>query len=382
MEATKINTFVYVINVDWYFDLHWIQRASATLATGATVHVIMGVTDAVIVERCQKLGFICHEWNVDRKSMNPFSNFQKLLTLYRLIKSISPDMVHAITVKPNIYVGLLSYLLKLPYVLSVTGTGIIFSSKSFTMACIRPLVRGLYKLSKTKKIPRKIIFENWEDRDYFINSDLCESNEAVTILGAGVDINLFAFVDENNAKPPMILFAARLLWDKGLQDLMAAARLLRERGEQFEIKVAGIVDNSTINGIDQASLDSWCDEGLIQWLGTEKEMPALISAANIVVLPTFYGEGVPRILIEAAACGRAIITTNIAGCREIVKHERNGLLVIPRDVEGLAEAITRLLANPQQRYKMGLQGREMVVQDFSEQKVIAETLALYKELLK
>ena len=380
LKLGKPTVLVYVINVDWYFDLHWLQRALAARESGATVHIIMGMTDPAINGRLSEQGFTCHPWNIDRKSINPLLNLKRLFDLYALLKGIAPDIIHAITIKPNINVGLLARFINTPYILSVTGTGIIFSGKSLRVRLIRPIVRFLYKLAGNKA-GRKLSFENREDRDYFVNTGLCSCEEAVTILGAGVNPEQFNVVQENLNHQPVILFAARLLWDKGLGDLVEAGRLLQQRGLDFSIDVAGIIDEATINAIDQATLDAWVQEGLIRWLGTVKNMPALIAGANIVVLPTFYGEGVPRILIEAASCARAIITTDIAGCREIVKPGVNGLLVPPRDVQALADALVALIEDPQRRETMGQHGRELVESEFTEQQVIAETLSLYRELL-
>ncbi|MEQ1528083.1 MAG: glycosyltransferase family 4 protein [Methylococcales bacterium] len=372
---------VYVINVDWYFELHWLQRALASLKTGYEVHLVMAFTDNDIHDRLNGYGFICHPWAIDRKSLNPLFNFKGFVDLYGYLKSISPNIIHAITIKPNIYVGLLVYLLNKPYVLSVTGTGTVFSGQSLTIRMVKPLIRLLYKSLKTGNGLRRIVFENGEDKHYFVDTGLCADQEAAIILGAGVDTDLYKPVPEAIANTPIILFAARLLWDKGLGDLVAAAKLLRAQGLSFLIQVAGIIDKSTINAIDERILEDWHREGWITWLGTEKNMPKLIAQANIVVLPTFYGEGVPRILIEAASCQRAIVTTDMPGCREIVKHDVNGLLVPAQNSNALAGAIAKLIQNPGLRKTMGQRGREMVEKDFSEQHVIKQTLSLYAELL-
>lgn len=373
------SVFAYVINVDWYFNLHWLQRARAVKATGAEVHLVMGVTDCSIINRLTQEGFVCHPWNIDRRSMSPRLNLQRFIDLYRILKTIKPGLIHAVTIKPNIFIGLMSYWLKTPYVLSVTGTGIIFSGASLRARCAKPFVRLLYQLSRYNKTPRKFIFENREDRDYFVNTGLCDDREAVTILGAGVDTDTFSPTLEHS-NTPVVLFAGRLLWDKGLGDLVEAGKILRRRGLDFNLQVAGIVDQATINSIDRNALETWQREGLIQWLGTVQDMPQLLANATLVVLPTFYGEGIPRILIEAAACARAIITTDIAGCREIVENGLNGLLVPPRDIMALANAIAYLLNDSELRKKMGYQGRQKVERCFSERQVIAETNAIYTEL--
>jgi glycosyltransferase involved in cell wall biosynthesis len=378
--TSKPVVFVYVINVDWYFDLHWVQRAKATLQTGAQVHIVMGTTDAEIFRRFSELGFICHQWQIDRKSMNPWTNLLRLIELHTLLKRLAPTIIHAITIKPNICVGLLAHLLRIPYVLSVTGTGVIFSGKSLTVRLMKPIVRLLYKLC-SHKVNRRMVFENREDHQYFVSSELCPEQQAITILGAGVDTAQFKTVQENLTQSVKILFAARLLWDKGLGDLVEAGKQLRERNIDFTLDVAGIIDHSTINAIPEEVISNWAKKADIHWLGTIKDMPALIAKSNIVTLPSFYGEGVPRILIEAAACSRAIVTTDMPGCREIGRHQLNALLVQPRDITALADALETLIKDEKLRLKLAKQGRKIVEREFSEQQVIAETLALYQELL-
>jgi len=377
----KSVVFVYVINVDWYFNLHWLQRARALKDSGAEVHVVMSVTNSGSVDKLNQEGFLCHQWSIDRKSMNPLVNFFGFIELYQLLSKIKPDIIHAITIKPNLFIGLMSYFVKIPYVLSVTGTGLIFSGKSWKLKSVRPFIRGLYKLPRYNKVPHKIIFENPEDKAYFVTTGLCERDQAVTILGAGVDTSVFKATKATNHHQPILLFAARLLWDKGLGDLLEASKILREKNLDFRLWVAGIIDEDTINAIDISLLQDWQQEGLIEWLGTKSDMPGLLAKTDIVILPTFYGEGVPRVLIEAAACARPIITTDIAGCREIVEDGINGLLVPSRDINALANAIEQLLLAPELRQEMGLKGRELVVKNFSEQQVISETMSLYHELL-
>lgn len=371
--------FVYVINVDWYFELHWLQRALATMNAGYEVHLVMTIADAGILSRLNDYGFICHPWTIDRKTLNPFFNIKGCVELYTYIKSISPDIIHAITIKPNLYIGLIVHFLKIPYVLSVTGTGTVFSGKSLTIRLVKPLIRLFYKSLKTGKKLRRLVFENGEDRNYFVNTGLCDEQEAVVILGAGVNTEIYKPVAEPVTDTPIILFAARLLWDKGLGDLVEAAKRMRRQDLNFSIQVAGIIDKSTMNAIDENILEGWHREGWITWLGTEKNMPQLIAQANIVVLPSFYGEGIPRILIEAASCQRAIVTTDMPGCRELVKDGINGLLVPAQNIEALANAITKLIQNPDIRKTMGQRGRAMVEKEYSEQQVIIQTLAIYEE---
>ena len=387
MNSTRKKTIdklviAYVINVDWYFKLHWLHRARASAAAGYEVHIVASITDNATRAQFEQMGFIVHPWAVDRKSINPWTNLCCLLELYRILKGITPILIHAITVKPNICVGLLSPFLRIPYVMSVTGTGIIFSGKSLLPRILRPLVRFFYKRIRNVSANRMIIFENPEDKDYFISSGLCGGSEAIMILGAGVDLNEFQAVPERPTIRPVVLFASRLLWDKGLGDLVEAARLLRQQSYDFVLKVAGIVDNGSTNAIDEKTINGWKESGEIEWLGTVKDMPGLLSQVHVLALPTIYGEGVPRILIEAAASGRAIVATDVPGCREIVRHQINGLLIPPGDIPALAKALATLLKDSELRKVMGGRARERAENLFSEQKVIAETLAVYQKLIR
>lgn len=375
---------VYVVNVDWYFKLHWLKRAEKALASGAEVHLVTNFTDNKLAEELSCFGFCLHAWALDRSSIAVFKNIKELIDLYRLLKFISPSLIHAITIKPNLYVGLISFLLKVPYILSVTGLGNVFSSQNWRAILVRPFIRFIFRSIKRNKLPRKIIFENNDDRNYFIANNLCGKSEAELILGAGVNTEIYYPVDELENNSPIVLFAARLLFDKGLADLVEAGRYLLKQGICFSIVVAGILDHSSLGAINPNILQEWDDEGIIEWIGTvegDENMSALIAKSNIVVLPTHYGEGVPRILIEAASCARALIATDIPGCREIVQDGINGILVPPKQPEALAEALTHLINDPILRKKMGQHGREIVVSLFSEEKVVSETVLLYQQLI-
>lgn len=376
---------VYVVNVDWYFKLHWLKRAQKTLELGAKVHLITEVTDHKLADELKDLGFCLHSWKLDRSSIAVFKNIREFINLYSLIKFLSPNLIHAITIKPNLYVGLIANILRITHILSVTGLGSVFSSQHWKTRLAKPLIQFLFKWIKNNNLSRKIIFENNDDRNYFIANGMCNASEAVLILGAGVNTEIYNSVNEHENNPIIILFAARLLFDKGLADLIEAGRYLRNKGIRFSIVVAGILDSSSIGAISQNMLNEWHKEGIIEWLGTidgDVRMSALIARSNIVVLPTHYGEGVPRILIEAASCARALIATDISGCREIVQDGINGFLVPPKKPKALSEALERLINDPILRKKMGQNGREIVVNLFSEEKVVSETLNLYQEFVR
>ncbi len=199
------------------------------------------------------------------------------------------------------------------------------------------------------------------------------------ILGSGVDPE--RFVPQPEPPPPVtILLAARMLWDKGVGELVEAARLLRDRRLSVRVLLAGAPDPANPAAIPESQLRTWQAEGVVEWLGQRGDMPALIAACHIVCLPS-YREGLPLSLIEAAACGRPIVTTDMPGCREVVQRGTNGLLVPPRDPIALAEALRRLIENAELRATLGAAGRERVLERFTVQRVIEQTFAVYEELL-
>jgi glycosyltransferase involved in cell wall biosynthesis len=178
-----------------------------------------------------------------------------------------------------------------------------------------------------------------------------------------------------------VLFAARMLWDKGVGELIDAVRMLKADGVPFRMLLAGAPDRSNPVAVPEARLRAWEAEGLVEWLGHRDDMPALLAQSNIVCLPSYYREGVPLTLIEAAACGRPIVATDAPGCREIVQHGVNGLCVAPRDPTALVEALRRLIADPALRRSMGAAGHEWVRAHFTVQRVIEQTLVVYAELV-
>ena len=199
------------------------------------------------------------------------------------------------------------------------------------------------------------------------------------IRGAGVDVRVFDVVPEPEGTP-LVVLPARMLTDKGVVEFVAAARLLKAQGVQARFALVGGTDECNPASVPPASLKDWVDSGTVEWHGRRDDMPAVYRSATLVCLPS-YREGLPKALLEAAACGRAIVATDVPGCREIVRHGENGLLVEVRDVAALAKAMATLLSDTATRQAMGAAGRQMVLQEFSEEKVVADTLEIYQELM-
>ena len=372
---------LFIINVDWYFKLHWLPRAIAAKESGFDVIVAAHFTSPAIRTEFRKLGFSLVPLFLDRKSINPRKNFVIKQRIAKLIDRVRPDIVHSITVKPNVYSGLICSKRNLCQVMSVTGLGLTFSSKKMKAKLSKRIITRLYR--KVSKNPNShILFENEDDRTLFSHLHIADQSRLTVIAGAGVDLMEYSYQKEAGNSCPIILFAARMLWDKGLADLIDAATILRKKGLKFELKVAGILDNQSSAAISELQIDKWHKQGDINWLGEIKDMPNLIAQSNIVCLPTTYGEGVPRVLIEAAAIGRSIVTTDVNGCREIVLNNQSGVLVPSRNSVALAAALEMLLLDKETRIEFGLRGRQLVEEKFCQKIVIKRTLEVYQNLLE
>ena len=240
---------------------------------------------------------------------------------------------------------------------------------------VQELVRILYKLALPGTV---VIFQNEDDKGLFIKRGIVDPGHTRVIRGSGVDLNQFTPKQESDSVP-LIILPARLLWNKGVGEFVQAARLLKpETSARFAL--VGELDEDNPAGIGGEQVESWIGENIIEWWGWIEDMASVYKQAHIVCLPS-YREGIPRTLIEAAASGRAIVTTDVPGCREVVRHEINGLLVPAKDFRALADSLAYLIANPQVRKKMGLAGRMIVQEHFSTDRIVRETVEIYQDLV-
>jgi glycosyltransferase involved in cell wall biosynthesis len=221
-----------------------------------------------------------------------------------------------------------------------------------------------------------VILQNKEDRDVIVNKLKVPIQQTALIRGAGVDLNTFRQAADPEG-PPVVALVSRMLWNKGVKEFVEAAKLLRSQHVNARFVLVGDSDVASPSGIPRNQLSAWNDEGVVEWWGRCTDMASVYQKANVVCLPSHGGEGVPKSLLEAAACGRAIVTTDVPGCRDAVRHNENGLLVPPRTVAELASAIRTLVESPSQCRRMGAAGRALISREFSEQSVVKDTLFLY-----
>lgn len=373
---------LFVANQDWYFLLHWAARARAIQAAGATVLVVAPPGERLADIRA--LGFETYPLGLDRKGLNPLRELRTILELVRLARRLRPDLIHSLTIKPNLYAGAAARLLGLPQAASVTGLGILFTADAvngWKLRLARVAALLLYRVLAGAR--RSILlFENPDDRAELLRRGAIAPERARVIPGAGVNLREYAPPSAPPDEPARFLFAGRLLREKGLYELQAAAELLRERGVDCVVLVAGIADPGNPGAIPEEVLEGWRRAGALQFIGERRpeEMTALYRTVHIAVLPS-YREGLPRFLLEAAACALPLIAFDAPGCREIVRDGVNGRLVPLRDAAALAAAMQALAGDAALRLRLGRAGREIVEREYSDSIVLDQTFAVYRQLL-
>lgn len=369
----------YVVNYIDYFLSHRRHIALAAQAQGAQVFVLS--PDQASAHRVTELGFEHKTIPLARWGLNPLQDIRTLVALRKLYREARPDIVHHITIKPVIYGGMAARLARVPVVVhSISGLGYVFYSRGFKSKLRRGLVKCLYKLALRN--PRQcLIIQNEDNREYFLSSKLISSQDTKLILGAGVDTERFSFREEPSGSP-IVLFVARLQWAKGIQEFAEVASEFQRRGSDARFVLAGGFDKGSPDGLTELDAERLAEEHPIRFLGERSDIEHLLAQSHIACLPS-YSEGLPKSLVEAAAAGRPIVATDIAGCRAIVKQGYNGLLVPPRDVAQLTDALEQLLNDQSLRERMGANGRKFVEEfGLSEEKVAQSTLAVYESLLE
>lgn len=375
---TNTPRILFVINQAAFFVSHFLHLAEGARAAGYEVAVAAPPGPGADIINVK--GFMLYTLNLNRKSTNIFQEIRTFLSILHVYRAVHPDLVHQFSIKPVLYGGVAARLTRIPAVVStITGLGFIFIAAGWKAKLRRAVVTMAYRAALGLK-NFQVIFENPDDRQLFFDNGLLKPENAKLIRGAGVDVEAFPYTPEPHADLPLVVLAARMLWDKGVAEFVQAAQQLRSAGVKARFVLVGGADPGNPKSIGEQQLQQWQAAGTVEWWGERRDIAAIFAGANIVCLPS-YREGLPKVLLEAASCGRAIITTDVSGCREVVRHGDNGLLVAARKSKPLAEALAQLLGDAEMRRKMGLRGRERAVAEFSEAYVNRRTLAVYRELL-
>ena len=354
------------------------QLARAARDAGAKVIVMSHLTE--LRRTLEREGFKVISWQISRRSLDPFRELKAFVQVVKAYRRERPDLLHHVALKPIIYGGLAARLCGgIPSVNAVAGMGYVFTSYQWRMRLLRRVVLAFLRLALGAKNARAVL-QNEENQALLIKEGVVPLARTAIIRGAGVNVKRFVPQPEPTG-PPVVLLASRMLWDKGVGDYVEAARLLRAENAKARFVLVGKPDPENPGSIPEKQLHSWADTGLVEWWGYQGDMPAIFAQANVVCLPSTYGEGVPKALIEAASCGRAIVTTDTPGCREVVRNGENGFLVPLGNPRALARALDTLIRDPILRSNMGARGREIAVREFSEEMIFAETMSVYRELL-
>ena len=368
---------LFLVTEDWYFWSHRLDLARAARDAGFDVSIATRVTEHG--ELIGREGFRLHPLRLERRSRHPLADLTAILEIIRLYRRERPQLVHQVAMKPILFGSLAAWITGVPVIVNAfAGLGYAFTDQAPRRGMVRFFL--LCALKVALRLGRSVaVFQNSEDRNYLVAQGVVPPERARIIAGSGIDTERFV-PGAPVSGVPVVLLASRMLWDKGVADFVRAARLVKSQGVQARFVLVGRCDPHNPAAIPPSRLQAWVESGDIEWWGHREDMPAVLASATVVVLPSFR-EGLPKVLLEAAACGKPVIATDVPGCRSVVRHQSNGLLVPPQDPDALADAIVSLLADANRCSAMGRAGRDMVVREYSVSKIAGATLALYRELL-
>lgn len=363
-------------NTDWY--LYNFRRSLALGAQAAGHNVLLVSPPGPYGQKLIELGLRWTPAPMDRRSLNPLREAALLRWLFGLVRAEQADIVHGFTIKCVVYGALAARLAGLARVNAVAGMGYVFISDELKARLLRPMVRSLMRLALGGYRAR-LVLQNEDDVALFINSGLAAPENIRLIPGSGVDCGRFAPSTGARSGNFTVVLASRMLWDKGVSEFIEAARVLKGEGRVIRFVLAGTPDPGNPATIPEQVLDEWHASGLVEWLGHCEDMARLFAEANVVALPS-YREGLPKSLIEAAACGCALVTTDVPGCNSVVTDGVDGLIVPVRSSVGLAHAIARLQDDPPLALRLGEAARAKALREYDERIIVARTIAVYQEL--
>jgi glycosyltransferase involved in cell wall biosynthesis len=365
---------LFVVNELDFFLSHRLPLAIAARGAGYEVHV--ATRPGENAPQLRTLGFEHHTLELSRSGKNPFVELMSVWYLWKL----RPDVSHLVTIKPVLYGGLAARLAGVPGVVAaVSGLGFVFTSQRPGAHTLRRIVTALYRLALGHPNLR-VIFQNPADRSLLMDLGVVRPEQSVMIPGSGIDLHEYREAPEPEGEP-VVVMAARLLKDKGVAEFVGAARQLRREGVRARFALAGEPDPGNPLSVGEHDLAAWRASGDVELLGFRRDVADLFAASHIVVLPSYYGEGLPKVLAEAAACGRAVITTDWPGCRDAIEVDVTGVLVPVKDVNSLSQAIRRLIEDHQLRQRMGRAGRLLAERRYAIGSVVAAHLAVYAEVV-
>lgn len=361
-----------IINTSWNVYNFRMGLLQALKKEGFDVFVIAPSDE--YSDRIRQEGFEFHNIEMDNKGGNPMRDFQLMKTLKEVYQKLRLESVLHFTIKPNIYGSFAAKSLKIPAINNVSGLGTVFLHDSLTTR----VAKILYK--RAFKSPYKVFFQNADDRKVFLKKGLVEESRTGLLPGSGVDLNRLKAVPLPENQVFTFVMVARLLYDKGIIEMIEAIQKLRTDGAEFKVVLCGAVESTSRLGVNENEVESWVKKGWVEYLGVVDNVDEIIASSDCVVLPS-YREGTPKSLLEAAAIGRPIVTTDVPGCREVVVDNGNGFLCTAQNATSLAETLKKMIELPKsKRQAMATQGRKMVEEKFDEVIVINQYLEVLKSI--
>lgn len=368
---------LFVVTEDWYFVSHRLALARAAKAAG--YHVSLATRIREHGAQIRDAGIELIDMDFRRAGINPLRDLRVLFALIAVYRRLQPDLVHHVALKPVVLGSLAARYAGRPAVVNALGgLGYVFASPSRKASALQPLVSAFLKMALGGRRSRLIV-QNEDDRTLLTRRGLIDASAVRLVPGVGVDLQRYA-VTEPPPPPPLVVLPARMLRDKGVFEFVAAARQLRAAGIAARFALVGAPDPENPASISDAEMDAWVREGVVESWGWREDMVDVLRRAHLICLPS-YREGLPKVLLEAAAAGRAVVATDVPGCRDAVRHGVTGLLVPLRNVDALTTALGTLLSDDDTRNRFGVNARAWAESAFSEEKVIAQTLTLYEELV-
>lgn len=372
----KAKKLFLVVNVDWFFVSHRLPIALEAKKKGYEV-TVFAIEEGGHGEEIRSYGLKFIPIPTSRSGTNIFTELKVLWFLYQHYRREKPDVIHHVAVKPVTYGSLAAKWAKIPRVVNaLSGLGFLFINAEKNK-WVHSLVTAVFKYGFNNPNLR-FILQNQDDFKMIQEFETLNSQQIFLIKGSGVSLTEFDYTPEVPAEKIRVVLPARMLWDKGVGEFVEAAKILAKYQDKVAFILAGNVDMGNKAGIEESQLLEWTKEGHVEWIGFQKDMVKLIKNAHVIVLPS-YREGLPKSLIEACAIGRAIVTTDVPGCREVVQHGVNGFLVEKQNAEDLAAKIESLIFDKSLREKMGKAGRELAQSEFSIDNVIEKTLDIYEK---
>jgi glycosyltransferase involved in cell wall biosynthesis len=368
---------LFLVNVDWFFVSHRLGIARAALEKGYEVHVATTLTNQASIIRDN--GLILHELKMSRSGSKIIGNLKTFIEIVKIFREVNPKLVHLVTIKPVILGGIAARFMKIRGVIAaVSGLGSSFLDNGIYGKIKRFFIKILYRISLSN-LNIQVICQNQNDiEDVQKISQLPLANFSL-IEGSGVSLTKFTY-SEDDREVPNVIMASRLLRDKGVMEFAGAAELLKESNTKVKMILVGEPDPDNPSSITKSQVTSWEREGILEYWGHQENMEKILQQSSIVVLPS-YREGFPKILIEAAACGRAVITTDVPGCRDAIYNGITGVLVPEKNAIALAHSIKELAINPILYKEMGKRGRKMAESRFDVDNVISKHFKIYNQLL-